>query len=112
MTDPPPSSRDRFLAALRGNPNGGTGQRVLYYVSRMLGGAIAGFFVIALATPAREGQHQQGFGLELYFGAAAVGAVLALAIVTIPRLLHPKDWPTAEEFRKGAKPPGDADKRT
>jgi hypothetical protein len=106
------SSRDRFLAALRGNPDGSTGQRVLYYFSRMLGGAIAGFFVIALATPARDGGNQQGFSLGLYIGAIAAGAVLALAIVTIARLLHPKDWPTAEEFRKGAKPPGDADNQS
>lgn len=111
MTDPPPSSRDRFLATLRGNPDGSVGQRLLYYFSRALGGGVAGFFVIALATPAREGQHQQGFSLGLYIGAIAAGAVLALVIVTIPRLLHPKDWPTAEEFRRGAKPPPDTDTR-
>mgnify|MGYP001575618776 CR=1 FL=1 len=110
MTEPL-SSRDRFIAALRGDADGSFGQRLRYYLSRAIGGAVAGFFIVALATPTREGQAQQGFGLGLYVGAILGGAVLALAIVTVPRLLHPKDWPTAEEFREGAKKPPDAKPR-
>ncbi|MGH7002688.1 MAG: hypothetical protein ACREIP_01950 [Alphaproteobacteria bacterium] len=97
------SSRDRFLNALRGNPDGTFAQRLLYYVSRVAAGSIAGFMVVAMATSSREGH--QSFNLGIYLGAIAAGAALALLIVVIPRFLRPKDWPTPDEFRRGAEPP-------
>jgi len=105
----PLSSRDRFLATLRGDAHGTFGQRAFYYLSRTLAGAIAGFFVIALATSGGRGQHNS-LDIHLYFWAAAVGAGLGIGIAVLPRLIHPRDWPTAEEFRRGAAP-RDSEKR-
>jgi len=99
----PLSSRDRFFAVLRGNANGTAGQRAFYYVSRTLAGALAGFFVIALATSGGRGQHNS-LDIHLYFWAAAIGAGLGIGIAVLPRLIHPRDWPTAEEFRRGGAP--------
>ena len=67
-------------------------------------GAIVGFFILAMATPSRE-RGGEGFSLEIYLAGAAAGAALMLAFAIVPRLLHPKDWPTREEFRRGAEPP-------
>lgn len=102
-TDSQPSSRDRVLAALRGNPDGSFGQRARYYVSRVVAGAVAGFFVVALSTSAGGGQHTS-LDLDFYYWGAAIGALVALVLVTLPRLIRPKDWPTPEEFRRGAEP--------
>ena len=101
---PPDSSLQRFLIAIRGNPAGGPFQRILYYAFRVIIGGIVGFLIIAMATPARE-RGGQGFGLEIYLAAIAAGAAAALAMTIVPRLLRPKDWPTRDEFRRGAPPP-------
>jgi hypothetical protein len=98
------SSRERFLALVLGDPEGRPGQRVLYYASRVLLGGIVGFLVAAMATPARE-RGGEGFPLALYLGAIAAGAVLALALAIVPRLMRPRDWPTRDEFRRGGRPP-------
>lgn len=108
MTEPV-SSRDRFLAVLRGSAHGTRSQRILYYVSRTLMGGIAGFFVIAMATSAGGGQHNS-LDVHLYYWAAAIGAGLGLGLAALPRLLHPRDWPTMDEFRREA-PPRESEKR-
>ena len=97
------SSRERFLAAVLGDPDGRPWQRALYYASRIVIGGIVGFIIVAMATPRREGG--QGFDLEIYLAATAGGAVLALGLAIVPRLLRPKHWPTREEFRRGGRPP-------
>jgi len=97
------SSRERFLAAVLGDPEGRPARRVLYYVSRIFLGGLVGFFIVASATPRKDGG--QGFDLEIYLAAIAAGAAVALAIAIIPRYLRPKDWPTRDEFRRGAPPP-------
>ena len=102
MTEPV-SSRDRFLAALRGSPYGTPSQRVLYYLSRTLAGGLVGFFVIAMATSTRGGQHNS-LDIHLYYWAAAIGAGLGFGLAALPLLLHPRDWPTMDEFRTGSAP--------
>ena len=87
---------------LLGDPVGRWWARVLYAASRAILGGAAGFFVVAAATPSRSGG--AGFDLALYLGGIAAGAAVALAIAYVPRLLHPKDWPTREEFLKGGPP--------
>jgi len=101
---PPDSSLHRVLAFIRGDAEGAFWQRALYYTFRVVIGGIVGFMIIAMATPSRD-RGGEGFSLEIYLGAIAAGAVLALAFSIVPRLLHPKDWPTREEFRRGASPP-------
>ena len=98
---PPDSSLQRVLIAIRGDPEGGFWRRALYYAFRIVIGGIVGFMVIAMATPSRD-RGGEGFSLEIYFGAIAAGAVAALLLTIVPRLLRPKDWPTREEFRRGA----------
>ncbi len=98
---PPESSLQRFLIAVRGDPEGGFWKRALYYLFRILIGGIVGFFVVAMATPSRE-RGGEGFSLAIYLGAIAAGAVVALALSIVPRLLRPEDWPTREEFRRRA----------
>jgi hypothetical protein len=98
---PPDSSLHRFLSFMRGDADGGAFARVRFYGFRLIMGAIIGFFIVAMATPSRE-RGGDGFSLEIYFAAAAAGAVLTLAFAIVPRLLHPKDWPTRDEFRRGA----------
>ena len=66
--------------------------------------------IVAMATSPRGGEHNS-FDLSIYLAAIAAGGVLALLIVTIPRLLHPKDWPTADEFRRGRESRGNAPHR-
>lgn len=107
---PTDSAPQRFFRALLGDPEGRPGQRALYYASRLVLGGIVGLLVVAMATPARE-RGGEGFPLALYLGAIGGGAVLALALAIVPRLLRPKDWPTRDEFRRGGRPPspdGDA----
>jgi len=99
---PPDSSLHRFLVAISGDSEGGPFRRALYYVFRAVVGGIVGFFIVAMATPSRD-RGGDGFSLEIYLGAIAAGAVVALAITVIPRFLRPKDWPTRDEFRRGAK---------
>jgi hypothetical protein len=84
---------------LRGSAHGTTSQRVFYYLSRTLAGGLVGFFVIAMATSAGGGQHNS-LDIHLYYWAAAIGAALGLTIAALPRLLHPRDWPTIDEFRR------------
>jgi hypothetical protein len=91
----------RFLAFMRGDADGGAFARVRFYGFRIFMGAVVGFFIVAMATPSRE-RGGDGFSLEIYFAAAAAGAVVMLAFAIVPRVLHPKDWPTREEFRRGA----------
>jgi hypothetical protein len=98
------SSRDRFVRLVLCDPEGGAARRALYYLSRLVLGAVVGFFVVAMATPSRE-RGGEGFSLEVYLAAMAAGAVLALALAWVPRLLRPKDWPTRDEFRRGGRPP-------
>jgi hypothetical protein len=104
---PADSSLHRFLNFLRGDADGGAFARVRYYGFRLIMGGIIGFFIVAMATPSRE-RGGDGFSLGIYLGAVVAGAVLMLAFSVIPRLLHPKDWPTHEEFRRGTKPKKDA----
>ncbi len=91
----------RLVAALRGDPEGRLFRRAQYYVFNAVVGGIVGFFVVAMATPSRE-RGGEGFPLEIYLGAIAAGAVIGLAVAIVPRLVRPKDWPTREEFRRGA----------
>ncbi len=93
----------RLVAVLRGDPDGGILRRAQYYVFSAVAGGIVGFMIVAMATPSRD-RGGEGFSLEVYLGAVAAGAVLALAMTIVPRFLHPKDWPTREEFRRGANP--------
>lgn len=104
--NPPESSLQRFLIAIRGDPAGSLAKRVLYYAFRIVMGGVVGFFIVAMATPSRD-RGGEGFGLEIYLAAIAAGAVMALALAIVPRLLHPKDWPTRAEFRRGAPPKKD-----
>lgn len=98
---PPDSSLHRFLAFMRGDADGGGFARVRFYGFRLIMGGIIGFFIVAMATPSRE-RGGDGFSIEIYLAAIAAGAVVTLAFSIIPRLLHPKDWPTRDEFRRGA----------
>jgi len=100
---PPDSSLHRFLAFTRGDAEGTGFQRVRFYAFRLVIGGIVGFMIVAMATPSRE-RGGEGFSLEVYLGAIAAGAVVLLAASIVPRLLHPKDWPTRDEFRRGAAP--------
>jgi hypothetical protein len=54
-----------------------------------------------MATPSRD-HRGEGFSLGIYIGGIAAGAVLTLAFTIVPRMLRPRDWPTHEEFRRGA----------
>lgn len=99
---PTDSSLHRFLAFLRGDADGSAFQRLRFYGFRLIMGGVIGFFVVAMATPSRE-HRGEGFSLEIYLAGIAAGAVLVLAFAIVPRLLHPKDWPTREEFRRGAR---------
>ena len=103
---PPDSSFHRFLAFLRGDADGSALQRIRFYGFRMIFGGVVGFFIVALATPSRE-HRGEGFSLEIYVAGIAAGAILTLAFAIVPRLLRPKDWPTREEFRRGADPRDD-----
>jgi len=98
---PPDSSLHRFLNFMRGDADGSAFARARFYGFRLVMGAIIGFFIVAMATPSRE-RGGDGFSLEIYLAAAAAGAVVTLAFAIVPRFLHPKDWPTREEFRRGA----------
>jgi hypothetical protein len=100
MNDPDSSLR-RFLSFLRGDADGSTFQRVRFYGFRLIMGGLIGFFIVAMATPSRE-RAGEGFSLEIYLAGIAAGAVVTLAFSIIPRLVRPKDWPTHEEFRRGA----------
>lgn len=103
---PPESSLHRFLAFLRGDADGSVLQRMRFYGFRLIMGGVIGFFVVAMATPSRE-RGGEGFSLGIYLAGIAAGAVLMLAFAIVPRLLHPKDWPTRDEFRRGADPRDD-----
>lgn len=103
---PPDSSFHRFLAFLRGDADGSAFQRIRFYGFRLIMGGVIGFFVVAMATPSRE-HRGEGFSLEIYVAGIAAGAVLTLAFSIVPRLLHRKDWPTREDFRRGADPRDD-----
>lgn len=98
---PPESSFPRFVAFLRGDADGGVFARLRFYGFRIVMGGIVGFFVVAMATPSRD-HRGEGFSLEIYLAGAVAGAVLMVAFAVVPRLLRPKDWPTHEEFRRGA----------
>jgi hypothetical protein len=98
---PTDSSFHRFLAFLRGDADGGTFARVRFYGFRLLMGGLIGFFIVAMATPSRD-HRGEGFSIEIYLAAIAAGAAVMLAVAIVPRLLRPKDWPTADEFRRGA----------
>lgn len=98
---PPDSSFHRFLAFMRGDPDGSAFQRTRFYGFRLIMGGVIGFFIVAMATPSRD-HRGEGFSLGIYIGGIAAGAVLTLAFTIVPRLLHRKDWPTREEFRSGA----------
>ncbi len=98
---PADSSFHRFLAFLRGDVEGSAFQRVRFYGFRLIMGGIVGFFIVAMATPSRD-HRGEGFSLGIYLGGIAAGAVLMLAFTIVPRLLHRKDWPTRDEFRRGA----------
>ena len=106
MSDEPKPALARLIAVLRGDPEGSFLRRAQYYVFNAMAGGIVGFMIVAMATPSRE-RGGEGFSLEIYLGAIAAGAVLGLAIAIVPRFLHPKDWPTREEFRRGAQPKKD-----
>lgn len=97
---PPDSSFHRFLAFMRGNADGGAFERIRFYGFRAIMGGVIGFFVVAMATPSRD-HRGEGFSLDIYLAGAAAGAVLTVAFAAVPRLLHPKDWPTRDEFRRG-----------
>lgn len=97
---PSDGSFHRFLAFLRGDAEGSGFQRLRFYGFRLIMGGVIGFFVVAMATPSRD-HRGEGFSLDIYLGGIAAGAVLALALTIVPRLLRPKDWPTHEEFRRG-----------
>lgn len=103
---PPESSLHRFLHFLRGDADGSAFQRVRFYGFRLIMGGVIGFFVVAMATPSRE-RGGDGFSLDIYLAGIAAGAMLTLAFAIVPRILHPKDWPTREEFRRGAPPKND-----
>jgi hypothetical protein len=104
------SSRERFIKAVMGDAEGRPAQRALYYASRLALGGIVGFLIVAMATPSRE-RGGEGFSLEIYLAAIAGGAVLALALAIVPRLLRPRDWPTRDEFRRGRpRPPSEHDR--
>src|SRR5262245_47237999 len=98
---PADSSLHRFLAFLRGDADGSTFARARFYGFRVIMGGIIGFFIVAMATPSRD-HRGEGFSIEIYLAAIAAGAALMLAFSIVPRLLRPKDWPTREEFRRGA----------
>jgi hypothetical protein len=98
---PPDSSLQRFLRFLRGDAEGRTFQRVRFYGFRLLMGGLVGFFIVAMATPSRE-RGGDGFSLDIYFAGIAAGALVMLAFAIVPRLLHPKDWPTRDDFRGSA----------
>ena len=97
---PPDSSLQRFLHFLRGDAEGNTFQRVRFYGFRLLMGGLVGFFIVAMATPSRE-RGGDGFSLDIYLAGIAAGAVVMLAFAIVPRLLHPRDWPTRDELRRG-----------
>ena len=97
----PDSSLHRFLHFLRGDAEGGAFARIRFYGFRLIMGGIIGFFIVAMATRSRD-HRGEGFSLDIYLVGIAVGAVLMLAFAIVPRLLRPKDWPTHEEFRRGA----------
>ncbi len=99
---PADSSFQRFIAFLRGDAEGSAFQRVRFYGFRLIMGGIIGFFIVAMATPSRD-HRGEGFSLGIYLGGIAAGVVLTLAFTIVPRLLRPKDWPTHEEFRRGAR---------
>lgn len=99
---PADSSFQRFISFLRGDAEGGVFARVRFYGFRLIMGGIIGFFIVAMATPSRD-HRGEGFSLGIYLGGIAVGAVLMLAFTIVPHLLRPKDWPTHEEFRRGAR---------
>lgn len=98
---PPDSSFHRFFAFLGGDADGSALQRARFYGFRLIMGGFIGFVIMAMATPSRD-HRGEGFSLGVYFGGIAAGALLTLALAIIPRLLRPKDWPTREEFRRGA----------
>jgi len=103
---PPDSSLHRTLNFLRGDADGTGFQRFRFYGFRLLMGGIIGFFIVAMATPSRE-RGGDGFSLDIYLAAIVAGAVVVLAFSVVPRLLHPKDCPTRDEFRRGAPPEKD-----
>lgn len=98
---PADSSLHRFLAFLRGDAEGSAFERLRFYGFRLIMGGIVGFFIVAMATPSRDNRGE-GFSLDIYFFGVVAGAVLMLAFTVVPRLLRPKDWPTRDEFRRGA----------
>jgi hypothetical protein len=106
VSDEPKPALVRLIAVLRGDCEGNFLRRAQYYVFNAVAGGLVAFMIVAMATPSRD-RGGQGFSLEIYLGAIAAGAVLGLAIAIVPRLLRPKDWPTHEEFRRGATPKRD-----
>jgi hypothetical protein len=98
---PTDSSFHRFLAFLRGDADGAALARVRFYGFRLIMGGVIGFFIVAMATPSRD-HRGEGFSIEIYLAAIAAGAAVMLAFSIVPRLLRPKDWPTTDEFRRGA----------
>ncbi|MCW5771208.1 MAG: hypothetical protein KIT16_06195 [Rhodospirillaceae bacterium] len=101
MSEEPKPALARLVALLRGDPDGGPLRRAQYYAFNAIAGGIVGFLIVAMATPSRE-HRGDGFSLDIYLYGIAAGAVAAVLIVTVPRLLHPRDWPTRDEFRRGA----------
>jgi hypothetical protein len=102
MSDEPRFGPQRVFALISGDAEGGVGQRILYYAFRLILGGIVGFMVVAMSTPSREHQGGEGFGFEFYLYGIIAGAAAAVILAVVPRLLHPKDWPTHKEFRRGA----------
>src|SRR5262245_53896531 len=98
---PEDSSLHRFMRFMRGDADGSGFERLRFYGFRLLMGGLIGFFIVAMATPSRE-RGGEGFSLDIYLAGIAAGAVVMLAFAIVPRLLHPKDWPTRDEFRRGA----------
>jgi len=99
---PADTSFHSFLAFMRGDADGSTFARIRFYGFRLIMGGLIGFFTVAMATPSREHRGGEGFSIEIYLAAIAAGAAVMLAVSIVPRLLRPKDWPTADEFRRGA----------
>lgn len=106
-SEPPLSGPQRFIAAIRGDAEGTPGRRILFYAFRLVVGGIVGFLIMAMAASPRGSGAAQHFPLEFYLYGIAAGALAALAISLWPRLTRPRDWPTQDEFRRGAPPERD-----
>ncbi len=83
-------------------PAGGDGMIFLRPLRNIAVGAVLGALAVFFA--ARDGGQGTGIHWEWSLYGAGAGAVAGLLATLVPRLLRgPKDWPTLDEFRRGAR---------